>query len=92
MVSVSSERQYPTGVLLPRGSFTPLAGIHRKRRAIIGIVAGRTAGRRKRALPRGSGLARWANDRVISANQIGDCLTPARRSTVHREEEEEKEA
>lgn len=76
LAALSSERR-PT---IPDGSaFQPatrsLPFDHSSGNAsrIIGIVAARREPKEKPATPRL--CSRWANDRVISANQIGDCLT-----------------
>lgn len=58
----------------------PFLAIQRKWPAIIGIVATRKAKARRTVTPPvAAWLSPWANDRVISANQIGDCLTPEQR-------------
>ena len=59
----------------------PFLAIQRKWPAIIGIVATtrKAKARRTVTLSVAAWLSPWANDRVISANQIGDCLTPEQR-------------
>lgn len=59
----------------------PFLAIQRKWPAIIGIVATTRKAKARRTVtpPVAAWLSPWANDRVISANQIGDCLTPEQR-------------
>lgn len=54
----------------------PFLAIQRKWPAIIGIVAPTRKAKKRTATPPLGSFSPWANDRVISANQIGDCLTP----------------
>lgn len=79
VVSSERSRQCATGVLLPLGSLpSPSWPFNENGLPLLALWRRREKQRREERQPPSvaAWLSPWANDRVISANQIGDCLTP----------------